>query len=1084
MLRFDRGPFIPIVVILTLVGFGLSAKQPASAAAPGAIPQQSADSSTPQRPVQKNPKAAKRAYSRGKKAEDNQDWQGAFEGYSEAVQLDPRNREYQMRRDLVSGVLVQRHVNSSERYAVSGDMEAAKSELRAAIAIDPEDEILRERLDQMDQPTKPQVIRSFEEPAGEVHLQPQPGTRSFNCRGDTRGAYQEIAKQFGVEVAFDQDLTSRPVRFNVADVNFATAVDVLGTMTDTFWRPLTTKLFFVANNTEQKQREYAVSITRTIVLPASIDTTEMTEMVRLIRDITGVTRTELDTTSRTLTLRSTPRAVQLASELVENLEQHRAELALEFEILEVDRNRARELGITPPQSSQIYTISGQQLQQAQTGLTGLIGVLTQVFGTPSSLSGLSASQIAGLVGGGLVGGSTLLPPLVAFGGGNTTTFASVPGIAANFSSALSLVRSGQRILLRAEDGQPATFFVGERYPIDLGQFSSSLTSAENVPTVSTSNFPTSNYATGTSPVAIATGQFDTNNSADGIDFAIVNQTDKTVSILLNNGSGNNFTPAPGNPPATGNVPAAIVTGQFNPNSSNDHTDLAVANFNCSGNPLVCGPGSLTILLANGDGTFTPTPATVPTGHGPIALATGQFNLKGNADHTDLAVANEADNTVSILLSNGDGTFTQAPGSPITVGRNPSSIAVADFNGDGVPDLAITNETDNTMTILLGNGNGTFVPALGSPYATGNTPVSVVSADFNGDTFNDLAVVDFTDAAMAVFLGNGNGTFQAATAYPTGVSPTAAAVADFNVDGLPDIAVTSSAGDAVSILLNIGSGQFAPQFNLPVGTNPLALAAGDFSGDSLPDAAVVNQGSNTVSVILNSSSFVGSNVASPSLPFPYAEFEDLGVKIKATPRVNTDKEISLQLEFDIKALAGSSINGIPIISNRMVEQYVRVRDGQMAILAGMMDREATNTLSSLPGLDHLGPLNNLTGTTNLQTQDDELLFLITPRIVEMPERSGKILFAGHEPPGALSPVNPVTEPGGPRPAFPGAVNPLAPGQAVPEQNGPPARPTPPEANPQAPGTPAPNPRPQPTQAPPPEANPTGPDTNPIPPNNQP
>jgi Flp pilus assembly secretin CpaC len=995
----------PCVVVVALVALLLAAVFPPvsasgrgkpSAQEPVAAPASGAsDAPTPAKDLKK----AKQAYAEGKKAEKVQDWQAAYEAYASASNLDRHNREYRVLRDLVRSKLVQRYVDEAERDAVSGRMDEAKHEIGVAMSLDPGDPILRERLNELSQPTAPQVREFSTEPGGQVHLDLKPGTRSFDLRGNTQMVYEAVAKEFGVEVSFDVDLQPRPVRLQVADVDFPSAMRILGDLTGTFWRPLTRRLFFVALDTEQKRREYGLSVVRTIVLPASVTPSEMTEILRLVRDIAGITRTELDTNSRTITLRASPQAVRLASNVVENLEQPRGEVVLEFEILEVDRNLASQLGITPPQSSTIYTLNAQEIQQAQTGLAGLVGVLTQVFGTPSSLAGLSASQIAGLVSGGQVGAGSLVPPLIAFGGGKTTTLATLPGAAANFSQALSLVRTGQRIVLRAEDNQPATFFVGERYPVDMGQYGSSFGTGISVPAVSTSSFPTSNFATGNGPVAVATGMFDTNNTADGQDLAVVNQTDQTVSVLINNGNGTNFTPASSTPPKTGNVPSAIVAGQFDPNNTNDHTDLAVTNYNCSGSPLTCGSGSLTILLANGDGTFTPTSTPPATGKGPIAIATGQFNLKNSADHTDLAVVNQVDNTVSILLSNGDGTFTQAPSSPIQVGSKPSGIAVGDFNGDGFPDLAVTNENANTVSIFLGNGDGTFTQPTGSPYATGNAPVAVGTTDFTGDTFLDLAVVNFTDNTVSILLGNGDGTFQPQTAFTTGEGPTSLAIADYNVDGRPDIAVTDSTADAVSVLLNLGGGQFAPQFNLPVGTDPVACATADF-GNSLPDLAAVNNQSNTVSVILNSTSFVGSNVTAGLTPYPNAEYIDLGVKVKATPRVHPSGDVSVHLEFEIHSLSGQSINNIPILGNRTIEQQVRVRDNDTAILAGMLDREGTSSVSGVPGLGDVDLLGFLTSSRTTQNEDTELLFLITPHVLRSPAKDSKLFYAGHEPSGGV------------------------------------------------------------------------------------
>jgi hypothetical protein len=228
--------------------------------------------------------------------------------------------------------------------------------------------------------------------------------------------------------------------------------------------------------------------------------------------------------------------------------------------------------------------------------------------------------------------------------------------------------------------------------------------------------------------------------------------------------------------------------------------MAVGDFNHDGNADLAetsaGDNQVIVLLGHGDGTFAPAPGSpITTGNLPDAVRIGDFNLDG---FLDLVVANSQDDTLSILLGNGDGTFTQAAGSPVAVGSFPFFVAVADFNGDGIPDVVATNDNDDTASILLGNGDGTFTEANGSPIPTGNyNPGPVVAADFTGDGIPDLAVANFTAAPpgspqsnVVILLGKGDGTFTAASGSPilVGLDPFAMVAADFNQDGHIDLAV--------------------------------------------------------------------------------------------------------------------------------------------------------------------------------------------------------------------------------------------------------------------------------------------------------
>ena len=178
--------------------------------------------------------------------------------------------------------------------------------------------------------------------------------------------------------------------------------------------------------------------------------------------MTGISRTQLNTAARTLTVRSTEQNVALAQTLLEQIEQPHGELMLDIEILEIDRNNATQLGITPPSSTTVSALSLSEIQQLQAAQNNgtLIQVLQSIFGS-SAVNSASGSA---------------LPALIAFGGGKTIFLATMPSVTANFGTALSTVHSAQRVLLRAQDGKPATFFVGDRYPIDLGLLSSDLNS--------------------------------------------------------------------------------------------------------------------------------------------------------------------------------------------------------------------------------------------------------------------------------------------------------------------------------------------------------------------------------------------------------------------------------------------------------------------------------------------------------------------------------------------------------------------------------------------------------------------------------
>jgi Flp pilus assembly secretin CpaC len=936
-----------------------------------------------------DPKRAQKAAERGDKAVAQGRIEEALADYDEAAHYAPQDAAIVGRAAALRSKLVREHVDTAERQALAGDLGHAQEELRLALSVDPDNTIVAERLAQMqameeDEPrTKPET--QF---AGVPRLQPKSGKQSFTLQGNTRTVYEQVALAFGLKAAFDPDLVEHPVKLQVSDVDLFTALALLGTESGTFWRPVDPTLFFVAADTQEKRREYGLQAEQTFALPASVGPEEMTELLRVLREITGATHIELDSRSRTITMRDSPATLALAGEVIHQVEQARGEVMLEIELVEVDTNTARKLGITPPSTSRLIPISTgllNQLQQAK-DLAALTALIAGLFGTPSGGSSLTS----------------LVPPLVIVGGGKSTFLLTLPSVAADFSDALSLVRSGRQILLRAQEGKPATFFVGDRFPVTLSLLSGSLGTGTTIAAVPTSTtFPQTAFNVGNNPVALAAKDF----NGDGLpDIAVANQKDNSISILLNNNKGN-FTQPSTSPILLGKNetgPAAIASAVLRASTTAVPTpaaDLVIANSSSN---------TVSVLLGNGDGAFTEaTGSPFATGKQPSAIVIADFNGDGNLD---FAVANKGDNSISVFEGNGSGGFTPFPKSPFVLPNivagtetGPVAMVTANFRNRSKPDLAVVNEISNSISILLSNGDntfdGTFFEATNSPITVGKTPVAIAAGDFNGDAVPDLAVVNQADNSVTILLSNGDGTFSAATGspLPTATTPAGIVVANFSNSANNDLVVTNQGQGTLGIYVGLGLGTFAPRFELNTPASPGAIVTADFDSDSLPDVAFTAQGSTPnqgeVAVVLDTPGFA-TGATPTQTPYPASEYLDLGVKIKATPKLHDNNEVTLQLEFEIRALAGSSVNGIPVISNRTLSQTVRVKEDEPTLIGGLLDVEQTRAITGLPGFAEIpGAAGYAFSQHNNTLQDTELLILITPRKLRLPPRSARTIFAG-------------------------------------------------------------------------------------------
>jgi len=250
-----------------------------------------------------------------------------------------------------------------------------------------------------------------------------------------------------------------------------------------------------------------------------------------------------------------------------------------------------------------------------------------------------------------------------------------------------------------------------------------------------------------------------------------------------------FAPAVNYP--VGTEPSTEVVGDFN---NDGKIDIVTANK---------GDSTISVLLGHGDATFT-SGGTYGTGTHPYGLAAADLNRDGKLD---VVTANHDSNNVTVLLGNGDGSFQAPVGYAVPFAA--LMVTSGDFNGDGKLDLAVANNvtlgSPSVISILLGNGNGTFQPAVN--YNVGLTSYWVTAADLNGDGKLDLITANHSSGDVSVLLGNGDGTFQPAVSYAAGVGPTKVVVADLNNDGKPDLAVSNFYSQDITILLGHGDGTF-------------------------------------------------------------------------------------------------------------------------------------------------------------------------------------------------------------------------------------------------------------------------------------
>jgi FG-GAP-like repeat/FG-GAP repeat len=324
---------------------------------------------------------------------------------------------------------------------------------------------------------------------------------------------------------------------------------------------------------------------------------------------------------------------------------------------------------------------------------------------------------------------------------------------------------------------------------------------------------------------------------DGIpDVAITGFNRDCVYVLLGKGDGTFAKPLV-YPVGVG--PDGIAVGDFD---GDGRLDLAVANR---------GSNDISVLPGNGDGTFR-SRIDLPTPKDPRGVAVGDFNGDGRAD---VAVTSYAANSLTVFTGS---TAGLKKAETIPVGVNPYQVAVGDFNADGKLDLAVGNTVelkDNdsppppfTLSILLGDGHGGFRESSRLALGRGSTGIAV--ADFNHDGRPDLALTGFSEQACLIVLGNGDGTFQEPLKFPAQFGPLAVATGDLDGDGKLDMVVANSHSGTVTLLRGNGDGTFAKEPSLPAAGYPKSVVVADFNRDGKPDVLVTDPLTNSFTVFLN------------------------------------------------------------------------------------------------------------------------------------------------------------------------------------------------------------------------------------------
>lgn len=411
-----------------------------------------------------NVKQAKQLYQKGAEAQARQDYITAYNFYHQAYQMQPSDLTYRAAYEYVRFLAAASYVHQGEILTNAGKLQEALTDFEQALAIDPSSFIAQQQANKIrlmikqsmnpatanPPSTETGLTRRMEQATGPVELAPISNTPiTLNLTQDSKTVYESIGRLAGINVLFDPDYTSRRIHVDLNGVTLSEALQITALESKTFWRPVTPNTIFVAADTPAKRKELEQSVIRTFYLNNLAQPNELQDLVNILRTLLDTQRLQQFPSQQAIVVRGTPDQIVMAQKLIEDLDKSKPEVVVEIAIMQVNRDKLRNLGISPPTSVSVSLQQSNASSGTTTTVTGAAG------NTATANTGSTAPQLT----------------LNTLGNLNATNFSvTIPAATANFLMTDSSSKLIQQPEIRASDGQKASLKIGERVPVATGSF--------------------------------------------------------------------------------------------------------------------------------------------------------------------------------------------------------------------------------------------------------------------------------------------------------------------------------------------------------------------------------------------------------------------------------------------------------------------------------------------------------------------------------------------------------------------------------------------------------------------------------------
>lgn len=386
----------------------------------------------------------------------------AFKDFNQAASLDPANPDYAMAVEVARSHAVTALIQEASRYRTHGNIAPAQSALQRALAIDPSNSNVAEHLRELANPevSWDQDIHKTPQLAPPIELEPAAGKQSFHEHGPARQVIEKVYKAYGLEATVDDSVRNSNVRLDVDDVDYAQAVHILGLVTDSFAAPIDAHRLVVARDNRTMREQYMHNAVQTFYL-AGLNSTEMTDIGNIARNIFNVRHTSVNTSAGTITLEAPEQDLKAFDSTYRELSEGRPQVLLEVRLISLAHSRTMNTGAQPPQSFTAFNVYAEE----QALLSQNSALVQQIIQSGLAAPGDTLTILAILLASGQISSSLFSGGVALFGGGLTLSAITTAPVTVNLNLNSSDSRELDDYQLRLADNEDGTLKSGTRYPI-------------------------------------------------------------------------------------------------------------------------------------------------------------------------------------------------------------------------------------------------------------------------------------------------------------------------------------------------------------------------------------------------------------------------------------------------------------------------------------------------------------------------------------------------------------------------------------------------------------------------------------------